>query len=336
MRGERGGKEKQEANRTAEGKKKKGRNIMDEQVMKNRTEVLKSRLVSYDKTVASLSKELKLHVSNHIAAAKKNKGFGETLGTVGRLEYYSGMKDALSCVGDGFKSIADSRISLLGNKGSNGGEMLLKRLSDSRQGVVVPMKELLSDRGNVVSLCAKEEKKLASLKSKAAKQAEKQKKSEGGSEDAIKAAGEAASDLLEVSQSLLDARDQLSNTDQRVDENLSHFEEKRMVDMKIFLEDFLRKEIQWHCQAIEIMTPIISKIRSVEPEGAVAELKERLDRIRGGFGGEDREGEQQAAEEVESEMGEKIGDERKENSTEGSSESSEPKQNDYPAIDEEN
>ena len=44
-------------------------------------------------------------------------------------------------------------------------------------------------------------------------------------------------------QSLLDAREQMVHVDTNVDENIGKFEEKRIVDMKLFLEDFVRKEV---------------------------------------------------------------------------------------------
>ena len=182
-----------------------------------------------------------------MAGAKKNKLFAETLGTVSRLEYYSSLKNSLSSVSDGFKKIADSRIALLGDKEGNGGEKLLKRLDQTRKGVIVPTKALLTDRSNTVALAAKEKSNLKSLKTKATKQGEKGKKKEkkkkgdSVSEEAIKAAGLAAADKIDSPQSLLDSLDQLSNTERRVDENVAHFEEVRNCeDMNICITGSVR------------------------------------------------------------------------------------------------
>jgi hypothetical protein len=120
---------------------------------------LKLRLSSYEKTCSSLNKELKTHLLNHTTGATKNKVFAETLGTIGRLEYFAPLREAFKDVGHAFRSVADERLNVLGDKKGLGGEKLLNRLEETKKGVLVPMKAVMKDRSDVVSLVAKEEKK---------------------------------------------------------------------------------------------------------------------------------------------------------------------------------
>ena len=138
------------------------------------------------------------------------------------------------------------------------------------------------------SLRSSQVKNFDSLKSKAGKKAaneinkqikEAKKNGQDPPTETPEHASEVASAAIEMPESLLDARETLSNTDKLVDESSLQYEERRIVDMQLFLEDFMRREILWHARAMEILSPLVEQVRGVDSKGAAASFNTRLERV---------------------------------------------------------
>jgi len=78
---------------------------------------------------------------------------------------------------------------------------------------------------------------------------------------------------------LLDAKDALAHTDKVVDENSIAYEQHRIADLQLLLEDFVRRELAWHCAAVETLTPLIKQLRGVDGSNAAKALEERLGKV---------------------------------------------------------
>ena len=228
------------------------------------------------------------HVKNHTTAATNNKKFGEKLGTIGRLESYDKLKEVFTSVSGANEKVADARMELLGEGAECGGYKLLGRLEDTCTGVIKPSKALLADRSQKVKAVDKEVKGFDSLKSKASKAAaneikkklkEAAKKGLDPPTETPEHAAEVASAAVEMPESLLDARETLKNTEKLVDKSSFQYEERRIVDMQLFIEDFIRREIAWHAKAMEILSPLIAEVRKVDANGAIGSFNTRLERV---------------------------------------------------------
>ncbi|GMH55011.1 hypothetical protein TrRE_jg4194 [Triparma retinervis] len=204
-----------------------------------------------------------------------------------RLESYDKLKEVFASVSGAIGKVADARTELLGEGAEGGGSKLLGRLEDTVTGVIKPSKALLADRTQKVKAVDKEVKNFDSLKSKAGKAASneiKKQLKEAGKKgldpptETPEHAAEVASAAVEMPESLLDARETLKNTEKLVDESSLHYEERRIVDMQLFVEDFIRREIAWHAKALEILSPLIAEARRVDAKGAVGSFNTRLER----------------------------------------------------------
>ena len=81
-------------------------------------------------------------------------------------------------------------------------------------------------------------------------------------------------------ESLLDARDALKHTDSLVDETLARYEERRVVDVQLFLEDFVRRELMWHARALEILSPLVGKVRGVDAKAAMDDFFRKVEDVK--------------------------------------------------------
>ena len=218
-----------------------------------RTAVFKSRLQSYSSTLTKLSEETTTHVHKHTTGGQAGLAFGEKLGNVSRLEHFGELKEAFGCVGEAVSAVAKERLRLLGEgAGGAGGCELLGRLEGARRGVVVPTRALMDDREKKVKKVEKETKNFESMRAKAGKAAaaeiKKQEKEAAkagvdGPTTTSSAASSSAIENVSIPDALLDAADALARTDEAVDKTALLYEEQRVADMAVFLEDFVRREV---------------------------------------------------------------------------------------------
>ena len=229
--------------------------------------------------------ELKGHTAAHSSSAKRNKLFAGKLGTIGRLEHFTPMQKHLASIGNAFTSVANNRVKFLGNEPTFGGDVLLNRLNKSKSDVLDPTIALLSDRSSKVKQVEKELTKYIALQNKAGKAASLEakkisKESPGMPHLSPEEADKQAKINTILPQTLLDAKDGLASCESVVDTNVLAFESQRIADLMCITEDLIRREIAWHAKSIEILYPLINKIRSMDPEAAVEELRERLNQVK--------------------------------------------------------
>lgn len=242
-----------------------------------------------DDSVKMMKNEMLNHVKNHSLSATNNKKFGDKFGTIGRLEHFDQLKKAFGAISVAIGDVADARRELLGDAPGMGGAKLLERLENTKQGVIVPSKALLADRSSKVKNVDKEVRAFENAKGKAGKAAsaavkkrikDASKHGEDPPNGTPEQAYEKAIQAIDMPESLLDARTALSSTDSLVDETLLLYEEGRVLDMQLFLEDFVRREIQWHARAVEILSPLISDFREIDYKSAANDLQGRLESVR--------------------------------------------------------
>ncbi|GMH75235.1 hypothetical protein TL16_g06692 [Triparma laevis f. inornata] len=252
-----------------------------------RSSMFNLRLTAYESCVKSIKTEMAAHTKAHTQSATRNKEFGGKLGTIGRKEHVDSLKGAFDKVSKAIEGVAEARLEYLG-AGDGGGASLLSRLDGTKAGVIDPTRSLLNDRSAKVKNVDKEVKNYESKRTKAGKAAAaaitKQVKAAAkqgidGPEETAEHASEGAIAGIDMPESLLDARETLKNTDTIVDESLGKYEEMRIVDMQLFLEDFMRREIMWHAKAIELLSPMISAVREVDAKDAVAQFYKRVEEV---------------------------------------------------------
>ena len=75
------------------------------------------------------------------------------------------------------------------------------------------------------------------------------------------------------------ACDALRHTDSLVDDTLGRYEEERVVDVQLFLEDFVRREMAWHARALELLTPLVGEVRGVDAKGAMEDFFKKVEEV---------------------------------------------------------
>ncbi|GMI13940.1 hypothetical protein TrVE_jg912 [Triparma verrucosa] len=245
------------------------------------------RLAAYESCVKGIKTEMVAHTKAHTQGATRNKEFGNKMGTIGRKEHVDSLKDAFDKVSKAIQGVAEARLEYLGD-GEGGGANLIGRLNETKTGVIDPTRSLLNDRAAKVRNVDKEVKNYEAKKTKAGKAAAaaitKQVKAAAKQgidppEETPEHASEVAIAGIDMPETLLDARETLKNTDTVVDDILGKYEEMRIVDMQLFLEDFMRREIMWHAKAIKLLSPMIGAIREVDAKDAMAQFYKRVEEV---------------------------------------------------------
>lgn len=287
-----------------------------------RSALLTSRLKSYERSLSILSSEFRDVSKSNAAFGKRSSKLGSSLCSASRMETFRGMQDTLCAVGKALESVGADRCSHLGDGQGQGGALLLRRLQDSKVGVVDPMRALLNDRMQKCATFEKEKKNFEQLKSKAAKAATlaiqaEQKRLKGlptelAKLESISSAAAAASLKVLPPQTLLDSLDSLESTEASCSANLVAFEERRVVDLKLAIEDMMRREILHAIHVVETLTPLIGAVRGVDGAVAAKELFDKIESIKKG----DKKMEQIARAEIDKERengeAEKAAEEEKE------------------------
>jgi hypothetical protein len=249
----------------------------------SRSAVFKKHLTTFESSLKLLETELKAHTHKHKSGSAGNKVFADKLASVAGLEEFGDLGDAFKKIGAAFEAVSAERLTLLGE--GAGGDAIMARVGDVRKTVVEPTKALLADRDAKVKLVDSETKKYMALRTKAGKRAfDDVKKQEtaaaaAGQDAPAQSAADAqteATEGVEMPETLLDATDALANTDAAVDENSVAYEHQRVADMQLLMEDMIRRELQYHCRAVELLSPLIAQLRSVDGEKGGLALAEKL------------------------------------------------------------
>eukprot|EP00512_Aurantiochytrium_limacinum_P005602 CAMPEP_0171515792 /NCGR_PEP_ID=MMETSP0959-20130129/3664_1 /TAXON_ID=87120 /ORGANISM="Aurantiochytrium limacinum, Strain ATCCMYA-1381" /LENGTH=198 /DNA_ID=CAMNT_0012054403 /DNA_START=397 /DNA_END=993 /DNA_ORIENTATION=- len=74
-----------------------------------------------------------------------------------------------------------------------------------------------------------------------------------------------------------DEEKRLRTMDKDLQQNLTRYEEKRVLDCKLALEEFVKGQLTYHCRAIETLSNALKSVNRIDPALGIERLCEDLD-----------------------------------------------------------